>query len=198
MNNETKLKAVAEYRKDIKQLKLVNIALTVIALIAVVAWFTRTVIIQYEIPGLPAGSTIGKNNASLGAKYAVCMAVTANLASVNPSNVEDIKAFIQPFLSPDVFTKISLQIDDQAARLRAQRELGSYNFTFKEARYDPKLDKLFIRGDIHTINAAKDTAQPWVFEYRVHIADYLIKIDDIKNYEGEIMHDTAYYESLKK
>ena len=102
------------------------------------------------------------------------------------------------FLSPQEYTRISTQIDQLAKKLSEQRELGSYYFIWKAYDYDQAIDRFFIRGDVHTVNAAKDTAEAWVFEYQTHVENYRLVVDKVSSYRGEHAHDSAWLKEQKK
>ena len=134
----------------------------------------------------------------IGAQRALLVAVTSNIVSVNPANAEYQKNFLQAFLSPQQYTRLSAEIDAKARQLAEQRELGSYYFVFRRHEYDPKLDRHFVIGDVHTVNAAKDTAEPWAFEYRMHVENYRPVVDDALSYRGDKAHDSVWLEAQKR
>jgi hypothetical protein len=193
--------------KTVSELKRRNALLTwaatalavgMLLLAAKVAFMSE--IILNQIPGMPTGSKIWKNGMDMGAIQAEAFAVASALASVNPSNPESVKAFVQPFLSPDAYTVVSKAIDDKAGQLGLQHELGSYYLVLGPHgfQYDDKLGRIFISGDIHTVNAAKDTAEPWVFEFEVRFADYRMFIDGVTAYQGDHIHNSDWIKAQEK
>jgi conjugal transfer pilus assembly protein TraE len=134
----------------------------------------------------------------IGGQRALLVAVTSNLAQINPANAEYQKNFLQEFLSPQQYTRLSTEIDAKAKLLADQRELGSYYFVFRRHAYDQKIDRHFVLGEVHTVNAAKDTAEPWVFEYQMHVENYRPVIDDVTSYKGDKAHDSAWLEAQKR
>lgn len=175
-------------------------AMVVIVLLAMRVTFMSE-IIHENVPGMPDGAKIWKNGMDEGAIKAIALAVASNLASVNPSNQESVKSFVQPFLSADAYTVVSQQIDAKAALLAAQHELGSYYFVLGPHgfQYDDKLKRIYVSGDVHTVNAAKDTGEPWVFEFPVHFAQYRMFIDaGLTAYPGNKIHNSEWIQAQTK
>jgi hypothetical protein len=133
-----------------------------------------------------------------GAQRATLSAVTSNIAQINPANAEYQKAFLQVFLAPAAYTKVSEEINAKVAKQISERELGSYYFVMQSYQYDPLLNRHFVLGDVHTVNAAKDSIQPYVFEYVAHVENYRLVIDDITTYIGERAHNSEWIEVNKK
>lgn len=167
-------------------------------LIAMVCLATQSKTVLMMIPGMPSGTEIKKSSMDIGGQRALVMAVTSNIAQINPANAEYQKAFLQAFLSPQQYTKLSTEIDAKARLLAEQRELGSYYFVFRRHEYDEKLNRHFVIGDVHTVNAAKDTAEPWVFEYQMYVDNYRPVIDDVVSYRGDKAHNFAWLEGQKR
>jgi len=192
-------RSVAELRRDNRRLTLSNACTAVVALLLAFKVVFQTVIIQTQVPGMPDGARIERNGMDVGAMQAYAFAVTNALASVNPSNGESTKRFIQPFLSPAAYTKVSLAIDQKIELLKAQHELGSYYFVLKRFEADEKLGRVFVQGEVHTVNAARDTAEPWVFEYPVRFSNYRMTMDDVIAYSGDKAHNSEWIKAqLKK
>jgi conjugal transfer pilus assembly protein TraE len=173
-------------------------ALTTALLIAVICLFTQDKIVQIQIPGVPSGTEIQKTAMDIGGQRALLLAVTSNLVQVNPANAEYQKNFLQAFLAPAVYTKLSSEIDAKAKMLAEQRELGSYYFVLHRHEYDPKINRHFVLGDVHTVNAAKDTGEPYVFEYTLHIENYRPVVDDVTSYKGDKAHNSGWLEAQKR
>lgn len=190
--------SVTELNKRNKLLTITCAALAIGFAALSVRYVFQSEIVVVHTPGLPNNSVIERSNFDKGAQMATLVAVTNNLAQVNPGNAEYQKVFLQSFLSPTAYTKISAEIDAQAAKLLAQRELGSYYWAFKSYFYDPQIDKHFVLGDLHTVNAAKDTAEQYVFEYKVHVENYRMWIDDVKTYAGDKPHNAEWVKASKK
>lgn len=197
MENSHRTRSLQESAKLIlwQQMSLAVLILALIVLVLIV--YSQSKIVVLQTPGMPSDAIIQKTSLDKGAQRAVLAAVTSNIAQVNPANVEYQKAFLQAFLAPAAYTKISAEIDTQAKRLVEQRELGSYYFVLKTWEYDPQLDRHFVLGDVHTVNAAKDTAQPYVFEYQMHVENYRPVIDDVKSYPGDRAHNSEWMKSQK-
>ncbi|UVA77162.1 TraE/TraK family type IV conjugative transfer system protein [Pandoraea commovens] len=198
MEIATRNKSLAELSRDNRRLTA-TVALIAAAMLvlSIKVFFTNEIIVN-QVPGMPNGAKIEKSGMDVGAKQAIVVAVTTMLASVNPSNAESIKHFIQPFLSPDAYTKVSKAIDDKVATLRTQRELGSYYFVTRGFDLDEKLGLLFVKGDLHTVNAAKDTSEPWVFEYPVSFSNYQMVITDVVSYPGDRVRNSKWIEAQTK
>jgi conjugal transfer pilus assembly protein TraE len=167
-------------------------------LIAMICLATQSKTVLMMIPGMPSGTEIKKSSMDIGAQRALVMAVTSNIAQINPANAEYQKAFLQAFLSPQQYTKLSAEIDAKARLLAEQRELGSYYFVFRRHEYDEKINRHFVIGDVHTVNAAKDTSEPWVFDYQMHVENYRPVIDDVLSYRGDKAHNFAWLEVQKR
>jgi hypothetical protein len=174
-----------------------NVGLVAIVLFLVVCLVMQNRIVILQTPGMPPDSEIQKTSMDLGAQRAMLAAVTSNIAQVNPANKEYQKNFLQAYLSPAMYTKISAEIDTKVRLLLEQRELGSYYFVMTRQEYDPKQNKHFVLGDLHTVNAAKDTAEPYVFEYQLHVENYRPVIDDIVTYKGDKAHNSNWVETAK-
>lgn len=198
MEIATRNKSLAELSRDNRRLTAAVALIAAAMLVLSIKVFFTNVIIVNQVPGMPNGAKIEKSGMDVGAKQAIVVAVTTMLASVNPSNAESIKHFIQPFLSPDAYTKVSKAIDDKVATLRTQRELGSYYFVTRGFDLDEKLGLLFVKGDLHTVNAAKDTSEPWVFEYPVSFSNYQMVITDVVSYPGDRVRNSKWIEAQTK
>lgn len=198
MELDARNKSLRESASLIRKQQMVLVFLAGALIILSYIIFNQTKIVILETPGMPANSVIQKTSMDKGAQRAVLVAVTNNLAQINPANIEYQKAFLQAFLAPAVYTKISMEMDTQIKRLIDQRELGSYYFVLKSTEYDPKIDTHFILGDVHTVNAAKDTAEPYVFEYVMHVENYRPVIDSVTSYPGTRPHNSAWKEGQKK
>lgn len=197
MENSARNRSLQESAKQIlwQQLAIAGLVLANIVLALIV--YSQSKIVVLQTPGMPNDSVIQKTSLDKGAQRAVLAAVTSNLAQVNPANVEYQKAFLQSFLAPALYTKLSTEIDLQSKRLLEQRELGSYYFVLKAWEYDPTLDRHFVIGDVHTVNAAKDTAAPYVFEYTMHVENYRPVITDVKSYKGDRPHNSEWLKTQK-
>jgi conjugal transfer pilus assembly protein TraE len=172
--------------------------LTTALLLAVICLFLQNKIVLLQVPGIPSGTEIQKTSMDIGGQRAILLAVTSNLVQVNPANAEYQKNFLQAFLAPAVYTKLSSEIDAKAKMLAEQRELGSYYFVLHRHEYDPKINRHFVLGDVHTVNAAKDTGEPYVFEYALHTENYRPVIDDVTSYKGDKAHNSGWLEAQKR
>lgn len=175
-----------------------NVALVATGVILAMCLLTQDRALVMHFPGMPSGSEIRKSSMDIGAQRALLLAVTSNIAQVNPANATYQKNFLQAFLAPQLYTRLSAEIDARAKLLADQRELGSYYFVFRRHEYDPKLDRHFVIGDVHTVNAAKDTAEPWVFEYQMHVENYRPVIDGAVSYRGDKPHNSVWLEANQR
>lgn len=200
MDLGTRDKAVSEYRSNNRFLTIgFTCASVALLLLALKVAFMSEIIVN-QVPGMPDGAKIWKNGMDEGAEQANAYAVTTALASVNPSNADSVKKLVQPFLSPEAYTYVSKAIDDKAGQLQQQHELGSYYFVLAAHPYyhDDKLGRVFVSGELHTVNAAKDTAEPWVFEYPVHFANYRMWFDGVSSYVGDKIHNSDWIQAQTK
>lgn len=155
-------------------------------------------IIVIQTPGMPNNSVIEKSHFDKGAQMATLIAVTNAISHINPANAEYQKVFLRTFLSPNAYTRIAKEIDLKIEKAKAERELGSYYFVFNRYEYDQQLDRHFVIGELHTVNAARDTHEPYVYEYAAHIENYRLWVDEIISYPGDRAHNTAWLEANKK
>ena len=188
-----RVSSLQQANQRIKHLSLISLGLVLVSILLSICLVTQSKIVILQSPGMINDAQIEKNAMDKGAQRAVLVAVTSNLAQINPSNYTYQKAFVQSFLSAEAYTKISKEIDFRVKQLTDQHELGSYYFIFKKYEYDPVMNKHFVQGDVHTVNAAKDSAEPYVFEYDMHIDNYRPVITSIALVKGEAIHDTTWY-----
>ncbi len=198
MDIPSRNQSIAELKKENRILRLIILAIAIATAFVAIKLAFQTEIVVLQTPGMPNNSVIEKSSMDKGAQMATLYAVTNNIAQVNPANYEYTKTFLQAYLSPASYTRISKEIDDQVAKLQSQSELGSYYFVLRDYDYDPTLDKHFVKGDVHVVNAAKDTATPYVFEYSTHIENYRLVVDDVKTYEGDKEHNSEWLKNAKK
>lgn len=198
MDIQARTSTIADFRAANRFLMFSNIGLAMALLVAIAFIFTQDKIVLQQIPGLTTNAEYARFAMDIGAQRAVLLAVTNNLVQVNPANANYQKLFLQAFLAPPAYTKVSLEIDAKAKLLADQRKLGSYYFVFREHQYDPKLDRHFVIGEVHTVNAAKDSPEFYVFEYRVHVENYRLTVDDVTSYKGDKAHNSRWLEVQKK
>jgi conjugal transfer pilus assembly protein TraE len=159
---------------------------------------TQSQIIINQTPGMLDHGVIEKTAMDKASQHATLSAITAAITQVNPANAEYAKPMIQVFLAPAAYTRISAELDAKVQKLIVQHELGSYYFVEKSYQYDPETDRHFVVGDVHTVNAARDTAAPYVFEYAVHVENYRMVVDDAQSYAGDRPHDGAWLRQNKR
>jgi hypothetical protein len=190
--------SIAGLQRTVNTVLVANVALAATTLVLALMWFAQSKLVILQTPGMPASTEIQKSAMDIGGQRAILLAVTSNLAQVNPANIEYQKNFLQSFVAPAMYTKLSAEIDTKAKLLAEQRELGSYYFVFRSHQYDPKLNKHFVIGEVHTVNAAKDTGELYVFEYRMHVENYRPVVDDVLSYRGDKPHDASWLENQKR
>ena len=190
--------SIAEVRAKNTLLIWICGGLTGAVVLLAVKLATQSEIIINQTPGMPDHSVIEKTAMDKGAQHATLSAVTAAIAQVNPANFEYMKALVQVFLAPTAYTRISQEIDAKVQMLIKQHELGSYYFVERAYEYDPTLNKHFVYGDVHTVNAAKDSATPYVFEYAIHVENYRLVVDEAISYAGDRAHNSEWLKSNKR
>ncbi len=198
MELDARNKSISEVRARNMILTYALLASSLVVLVLAIKVFTQSSIVILQTPGMPNDAVIEKTAMDKRAQIAVLQAVTSAMASVNPANAQYQKQFVQAFLSPAAYTKISKEIDARVAKQITERELGSTYFVLSRYEFDEKLNKHFVLGDFHSVNAAKDTAQPFVWEYDAHAENYRFVVDNVTLYPGDRPHNTEWIEASKK
>jgi len=198
MDLNSRNQSISELKKENRILRITVLVICIACVFIAVKLAFQTEIIVMQTPGMPNNSVISKSSMDKGAQMATLYAVTNNIAQINPSNADYLKTFIQVYLAPAAYTRVSQEIDNKVAKLLAQRELGSYYFVFRGYDYDAALDRHFIKGEVHVVNAAKDSATPYIFEYTIHIENYRLVVDDVKTYDGDREHNSEWLKNVKK
>ncbi len=190
--------AVSELRTRNKHLTYAVLGTVIISFGLMFKLVSQSEIIIVQTPGMPANSIIERTSFDKNAQLATLNAITSNLASINPANAEYQKKFLELYFAPDAYTRLSHEIDLKVEKAKAERELGSSYFVLKRYVYDEQIDKHFIVGEQHTVNAAKDSAEPYIYEYTIHIENYRLWVDDIKAYPGEKIHNSEWIKANSK
>ncbi len=192
-------KSVAELKKEKQFLATGWIITTVILALAMLKIVAQSDIIIERTPGMPSESRLEKTAIDKSSQRAILWSVTAAIVQVNPENAQYQKEFIYPFLAPAMYTRIVRDIDASVAQLEQQHELGSYYMVLRNPGYlyDPVLDRHFVICDVHTVNAAKDTAEPYVYEYKTHVENYRLVIDSVSAYPGDKPHTSSWLKDHK-
>lgn len=198
MELNTRNVAVAELKTQNQRLLIGLVATTIAVLGLTYKLIAQSEIVIVQTPGMPANSIIERESFDKGAQMATLNAITTNLGQINPSNAEYQKKFLQLYFSPNAYTRLSSEIDLRVEKMRVERELGSSYFVFKRYEYDGELNKHFVIGEQHTVNAAKDTAEDYVFEYSVHIENYRLWVDEVKTYKGDKARNSEWMKANKK
>lgn len=189
MEMSSRNQSLSELNKRNSALTLAVVALAIVSVLLAAKTFFQSETLLMQTPGMPANSVIERSNFDKASQVATLSAVTSALVQINPANVEYQKKFVELYFSPKAYTRLSGDIDARVANLVAQRELGSYYFVSRGGRWDPVTGKHFVIGDVHTVNAAKDTFQTFTFEYTFHIENYRLWVDDLTSYPGDKPHD---------
>lgn len=198
MEINTQTSSVQELRSKNSRLTWTVLSMAIVICALSVKLVFQSEIIIERSAGMPSGSVIEKGAWDKKAQLATLLDVTNAISNINPASAEYQKQVLGVFLAPKEYTRLSKVIDDLVAKLVSQHELGSYYFIWKGMDYDQKIDRFFIRGEVHTVNAARDTAEPWVFEYQAHVENYRLVVDDVKGYPGEHEHDSAWLKEQTK
>ncbi|MAF04679.1 MULTISPECIES: TraE/TraK family type IV conjugative transfer system protein [Herbaspirillum] len=199
MEQKIRHKTIDNLESNLRLALLAIFGLVVVVVVLSLVLATQKKIVQTQVPGMPDGASISEDTADREAQFAVIQAVTTAIASINPSNAAYQKRFIKAFLSSDSYTKISSEIDLRVKKMEAEHELGSFYWvTTKGVSFDPSLNRFFIIGDVHTVNAAKDTGEPYVFEYSMKYENYRPVVYDVSSYRGTKARDSDWLKSNKE
>lgn len=198
MHVETSKKSVAELTRLNRFLTISNVMLGGISVVAVLGLFFKEERIILETPGLPHRSVIEKTSLDKASQAATLKAVTDALASINPGNWQYQMKFAESFFSAEDFTRIYEETRAAVDRMVMDKEFGSRYFIFKDYQYDPAINKHFILGDVHFVNAAKDSAVPHVYEYSLSVENYRPVVNHVERYEGERPHNKAWLDNQKQ
>lgn len=198
MELNARTQSIAEVRATNKKLIWALLGSSGTILLLALKLATQSEIVINQTPGMPDHAVIERSSMDRGAQHATLSTVTAAISQVNPSNYEYVKPLLQIYLAPAVYTRITQEIDTKVQLLITQHELGSYYFVERSYEYDPALNRHFILGDVHTVNAGKDSAAPYVFEYPIHVENYRLLVDDVVSYPGDRAHNSEWLKSNKK
>lgn len=198
MEMNTRNESVSELRARNKQLTYAALLGAITSCGLMFKLVTQSEILIVQTPGMPANSVIERTSFDKNAQMATLNAITSNLGQINPANAEYQKKFLQLYFAPEAFTRITAEIDLKVEKMKAERELGSSYFVFKRYEYDPLINKHFVLGEQHTVNAAKDTTQDYVYEFSIRIENYRLWVDDVKAYAGDKVHNSEWIEANKK
>ena len=197
MHLSTYTQTLHDLTRWVNYLKITNCILFVLLVIAITTGFFQNKIVLMQIPSSTGASgeiMYEKNGINRSSQRAIILATVSAISQINPSNYEFEKVFVQNFLAPEVYSSLSVQIDQQAKKMRDQHELGSYYFDFKEYLYDPLLDKHFVKGEIHTVNAIKNSTQMWIYELTLRVDNYKPIITSLNAYPGSDFHNSSWLE----
>lgn len=195
MELEARSQSIAEVKQRNKHLIWAVLGLTVAVVLLASRIATQSAIVVLQTPGMPSSAEIEESAVDKGTQMATLITLTSSIAQINPANAAFMKRVIQNYLLPEAYTEVSAEIDAKVRQLELQHELGSYYFVFKSYRYDPVLRRHFILGDVHTVNAARDTPEPYVFEYRIQVMNYRLWAAKPIVYPGDRPHDSEWLKS---
>ena len=111
-----RVSSLQQANQRIKHLSLISLGLVLVSILLSICLVTQSKIVILQSPGMINDAQIEKNAMDKGAQRAVLVAVTSNLAQINPSNYTYQKAFVQSFLSAEAYTKISKEIHRDGGR----------------------------------------------------------------------------------
>ncbi len=197
MQLTTYTQSLHDVTKWVNYLKITNSILFLLLVIVTITGLFQNKIVLMQIPSSTGSSgevMYEKNAINRSSQRAIILATVSAISQINPSNYEFEKVFVQNFLAPEVYSSLSIQIDQQAKKMRDQHELGSYYFDFKEYLYDPLLDKHFVKGEIHTVNAIKNSTQMWIYELSLRVDNYKPIITSLSSYPGSDFHNSNWLE----
>ncbi len=190
--------SVSELKTNNKRLTFALAAVSAALLLVAGKLFFQSEIVLINTPGLPNQAVIQKESFDKASQAATLMAVTTNLASITPANAEYQKRFLQMYFAPEAYTKINQEIDFLVEKMKIERESGSRYFISKRYEYDPALDKHFVVGELHVVNAAKDTYEDHVFEFQIKVENYRVWITDAKSYKGAVARNSEWLKANTK
>lgn len=189
---------VAELKSYLNKALLAITSLAILVLVLGIGLVSRSEIVVQRTPGMPADAVIEKTGMDMRSQHAHLSTFTSSLSSINPSNSEYQKNVLMGYASPILYTKLAKEIDQRVAQLTTQHELGSYYWVEKDWKYDPLSEKHFVTGWVHTVNAARDTAEPYTYEYKIHIENYRVIVDSVTSYSGHVVHDAEWIKNQNK
>ncbi len=190
--------SIAELRTNNQRLTWGVLAVSAAIMLLSFKLVMQSEILHIQTPGMPADAIIARDSFDKGAQLATLNAITNNLAALNPSNAEYQKKFLQLYFAPEAYTRLSTEMEMKVQKMLIERELGSSYFIVKRYEFDPALNKHFVIGEQHTVNAAKDTAEDYVFEYQIRIENYRLWVEDLKTYRGDRAHNSEWVKGNKK
>ena len=117
MELDARNQSISEVRARNMILTYALLASSVVVLVLAIKVFTQSSIVILQTPGMPNDAVIEKTAMDKRAQIAVLQAVTSAMASVNPANAQYQKQFVQAFLAPGAYTKISKEIDARVFEL---------------------------------------------------------------------------------
>lgn len=184
--------SVTELKKNNRLLTIAVACLGACLLLVAGKLFFQSEIVLLNTPGMPSEAVIQRSSFDKASQAATLSAVTSNLASITPASAEYQKRFLQMYFAPEAYTKINQEIDFLVEKMKVERENGSRYFISKRYEYDPALDKHFVIGEVHVVNAAKDSYEDHVFEYQIRVENYRVWIIDAKSYKGDKAHNSEW------
>ena len=198
MELEARSRSIAEVQRRNLVLSWTTAGLVLSVALLAARLVTQSQIVVLQTPGMPSAAVIEKSAMDKSTQMSTLMTVTSSIVQVNPANKEFQLRVLQSYLSPTAYTPVSQEINRRAHQLQIQHELGSYYFVMRSYQYDPALDRHFVLGDVHTVNAAVDSAVAYVYEYRAHIENYRLVVDEVTSYAGDRAHDSDWVKANQR
>ena len=195
MDVQERSRSVAQLTARNRLLTISNFMLAAIAVIAVAGLFLKDEKVILQTPGLPHRSVIEKTSLDKASQAATLKALTSTLATINPANYQYQMKFAESFFSAEDFTRLNQETRETVEKMIKDKEFGSRYFVFTDYQYDPAINKHFVLGDVHFVNAAKDTAVPTVYEYELTVENYRPLVTFIDRYEGDRPHNKAWLDN---
>ena len=195
MDVKNRNQSVAQLNSRNRLLIVSNSILTLIALIAVTGLFLKEEKVVLNTPGLPHRSVIEKTSLDKASQAATLKELTSALATINPANYQYQMKFVESFFSAENFTTLNEETRLAVEKMARDKEFGSRYFVFTDYQYDPGTNKHFVLGDVHFVNAAKDTAVPHVYEYGLTVENYRPVVVSIDRYEGDRPRNKAWLDN---
>ena len=184
--------SIGQLQKRNHHLTIATLALSFLVTCLMVVITLRSDVIIIETPGQPSSEVIEKSSFDQRRQEALFFDITKTFVGINPSNYLYQEKKLEPYFFKKDFKNIERSITTRVDQLVAAKELGSYYFIPAKYVFDPITKKHFVTGDLHTVNVAKDTSQPWVVEYMAEFDSYHLWIKDMAMYEGKNIHDAEY------
>ena len=122
MQLTTYTQSLHDVTKWVNYLKITNSILFVLLVIVTITGLFQNKIVLMQIPSSTGSSgevMYEKNAINRSSQRAIILATVSAISQINPSNYEFEKVFVQNFLAPEVYSSLSIQIDQQAKKMNS-------------------------------------------------------------------------------